>query len=286
MFKPISPLRCLVNGLLVLAGVSLLSACGGGGGSTNQTPVGNQSGVGVWQSSYVVTSGPNTGNTIKGLVLISPTQSFYEASINQNNGCAGVAFGQASVTGSSLSGNVNEYVVTYSTVPGVNVNCTFSDGTTSASGTISGSVFTGQSLVVTDSATTSHGLALGSSTTTMTWSPLNAISPSLSTVSGNYAPLNSNAATMTISSSGAVTTYASVSGCSGTGQISIPSNTNNIYNISVVLAGCSSAYSSLNGVTLSGLAAYDNTVTPNQLDVGLSATVNGQVEVVAAVYHK
>ena len=279
-------LRRFLGGLcLLIVGGALLSACGGGGSST-PAPVATQSGVGVWQSSYVVTSGANTGNTIKGLVLISPTQTFYAASINQSNGCAGVAFGQAAVTGSSLTGAINSYVVTYSTLPGVNVNCAFPDGTTSASGTISGTVFTGQTLVVTDTGTTSRGLALGSTTTTMTWSPLNAIAPSLALASGNYTPSNSSASTMSIASNGAISTFATASGCTGTGQLSIPSATNNIYNISIVLSGCSQAYAILNGVTLSGLATYDNTVTPNQLNLGMSARVNGQVEVLAVMYHK
>jgi hypothetical protein len=58
-------------------GAIFLTACGGGGGSSTQTSAPTQSEVEDWQSPRAVTSGINTRNTIKGLVLISPTQSFY-----------------------------------------------------------------------------------------------------------------------------------------------------------------------------------------------------------------
>lgn len=276
-----------MNAKLILSTVVLLSvtACGGGGGGdaygggANTPPVQNQVSTGVWDSSYVITSGANSGNTVKAFLLVSPTGTFYEAGINQNSGCAAVAFGQSSVSGSAVSGTANSYVVTFSNTPGVSVNCVFPDGTTSASGTISGTVATAQSLVVTSDGKTSGGTALPSSTVSFTWSKLNSTAPSLSAVAGNYK--SSFGSTITVNANGAISAIDPSTGCSLTGQVTIPSSNNNIYNVSYTYSNCSPSYASLNGVVATGLATYDNTVSPSQLLVGLNATVGGRVVVEA-----
>lgn len=264
---------------ILLAVSSVLTACGGGGGggdtAASTQPLFNQTAAGIWQTSSVVTSGPNLGATIKGGVIISPTGTYYNFSRNTTNGCASVGYGQISITGSNLSGNFQSAVVKLTTIPGVNVNCSLSDGSLTASGALSGTVTTGQSLAVTAAGQTALGTPLPSETLTFTYSPLNSTPPSLATIAGNYKA--SSGVAVAINSSGAVSsTVNPTTGCSISGSVSIPSATNNVYSFAYTYANCVGPYTAYNGVTVSGLASYDSAVTPNLLILGFNGTVNGK----------
>ena len=269
---------------VILAAISLISCGGGGGGSSAAAPAQNQIAAGVWTTTYVVTSGANAGDTIKAIALVSPTGQFNFAGVNQTNHCASVGFGQASVSGSAFSGSEDAVVVTFSNDPGINTACAFPDGSTSATGTITGTVTSGQTLVVTGSGTTSRGTALPSSTDTYTYSSLSNVAPSLATVAGTY--VAADGSTLTVSSSGVIAETSVTTGCTLSGQITIPSSSYNIYNITVSYAACGASYTALNGVSLSGLATYDNSVSPNQLDVGLSGTIGSTLVAFAAAIPK
>lgn len=263
-----------------------ISACGGGGGggtNSTATPAPNQSAAGVWQSSSVITSGPNTGNTIKRIAIVSSSGTFYTAAKNQNNGCAGIGFGQASVSGANLTGNLNGFVISYTTIPGVSVNCTYPDGTKSATGTISGNVTSGQSMILTSDGKTVNGTPLGASTDTFTWAPTNSLAPSLATVSGNYT--SNTASFVSVNSSGAISIVDST-GCTISGTVAIPNPAYNVYDISYKYTNCPASYAALNNVVATGLATYDNTVNPNQLIYTLNATVNGVLAVEIGVLSK
>lgn len=263
--------------LFCVAGLTAtaLAGCGGGGGGGTGTNLSSQpSAAGIWQATNVVTSGVNTGDTIKEMALVAPSGNFYIAGVNQNNGCAGVGFGQISLSGTNITGNGVGAVVRYATIPGVNTNCTFPDGSISATEQISGTVSTGQSLVITSTGTTSAGNNLGTDTSNYSWSNLNSITPSLSSVAGNYVDSAGNS--IIIGNNGGFSGVDQGTGCSYTGLISVPSQTVNVYNVSVTYSGCPLSYASLNGVTLAGLGFFDNTVTPNKMGFGLSGSVNGK----------
>ena len=263
--------------ILVAIGAIALSGCGGGGGGG--TTATQQSAAGVWQASTTVVSGANTGDTIQSMVLVAPNGEYYTAAKNQDNGCASVGFGQAAVNGSAISGNGIGAVVTYTNIPGVSVNCSFPDGSTSATVNFTGTVNTGQSLSITSTGATSAGAQIPASTDTSQWSALNAIPPSISALAGNYS--TSTGSTITISQAGAVSGIDPTTGCSLNGTISTSDATHNIYYFSAVNSGCSSSYSSMNGADWNGLASFNSATNPNLLYLGASAKVSNVSLVIA-----
>jgi hypothetical protein len=278
--KTFKPIALAISASIVLFG------CGGGGGGGNSTPPAtqNQSPAGIWSTSYTVTSGPNIGDTIKALAFVSVTNEFYFAAVNQNNGCATVGFGQGSVSGSTISASEVGAVVRFSNIPGINVNCAFPDGSTTASASITGTVSTGQTLVITGSGMTAGGTALPSNTVTYVYDSLSNVPPSFATVAGNYTTVDGS--TLSISNSGAISELNITTGCTMSGQLTIQSGSYNIYNVSVSMSSCAQAYSTYDGLSMSGLAAYDNSVTPNEIDFGLSGTLGGQFFVLATALPK
>jgi hypothetical protein len=279
------PLSRILTGLSIIT----LSACGGGGGSSGGSgsstppPVVNQSLGGIWQTQYTVTSGANNGDTIKGLAIATEQGDFVTISKNTNNGCASVGFGQGSVTGTSVTGTADWAVVQYSTVPGVVTDCTEPDGTTSGTTMLTGTVAQRATLSLTGTDTTSAGTVYPATTSTWTYNSLYGLTPSLSMIAGNYAD---GSDTLTISSSGVIFEQNATTGCVVNGQVSIPSSSYNAYSFSVSYANCTGANAVLNGTTATGLAAYDNTVTPNELDAGWHGTANGQMYVVIGIFPK
>ena len=178
--------------ILAVAAFTSISACGGGGGGTGGSGTApppaatTQSVGGVWTSQYTVTSGANAGDVINAKGIVSENGQYFLYSKNTNNGCAGLGFGQLSVSGSTVSGDEDFVLVQYSTAPGVTTNCVYPDGSTSGTGTVDGSVTQQESLTVTATGTTSLGTALPSDTTTWSFSNLYLNPSSLATIAGNY----------------------------------------------------------------------------------------------------
>lgn len=259
---------------LLLTGISL-SACGGGSSSSDPPPPPptNQSAGGIWTTQSTVTSGPNAGDMIKSIAIASENGDFYFAARNQTNGCTEVGFGQASVTGSSISGNLDVAIATLATGPGINTGCTYPDGSTSGTGTFSGTITQRSSMTLTDTATTSMGMALGSETDTWTFSNAYLTPSSLATIAGNY---TDGTNTLSIDGNGVIFEQDPTTGCVLNGQVTLINTQYNAYSLSVTVSSCMGTTAAANGVTFSGLAALDQTVSPAQLDFGLSASVNGQ----------
>ena len=269
--------------LLVLAG---LTACGGGGGSSDPPPPPptNQSAGGIWTTQYVQAAGaPNAGDTMRGQALATENGDVFYALIDTVSGCAVIGFGQVTVNGSSVSGSTEDAVVLWSPNPAVNTTCSYSDGSTSATTTLSGTVTERSSFTLTDTSTTSKGMALGSETNTWSYSNLYAQTPSLATVAGNYAD-GSN--TLTISSNGAIFEQDPTTGCVINGQASIVNSSYNAYSFSYTFASCTGNAAVLNGQTATGFGYYDNSVNPNQVVYGVHVTVNGQTIVLAGAINK
>ena len=273
--------------LLVIAG---LSACGGGGGSGGSSsndppppPPINQSAGGIWTVQYVEASGPNAGDQIDGKALITEAGDVFFAGINTVNGCAEIGFGQVSVSGSSVSGSTNDAVVTFSQSPFVNTTCTYPDGSTSATTSLSGTVSERSSLSITDNTMTSMGMALGGENHTWSYSNLYAEAPSLANVAGNYAD---GSDTLTVSSNGVIFEQDPTTGCVINGQASIVNPSYNAYSFSFTFGSCTGNYAALNGQTATGLGYYDDSVNPPQLVYGEHMTVNGQTIVAAGALGK
>jgi hypothetical protein len=267
-----------VFSLCVLAS---LGACGGGGssGGAGAPPptATNQSVGGIWTTQYTVTSGANTGDVIVAEGIASETGQYFAYSKNTTNGCAGLGFGQLSVTGSSVSGNEDAAIVRYSTIPGVATNCVYPDGSTSATGTLSGSVSQRGSLMLTATGMTSLGNALATETTTFTFSNLYLNPSSLSTIAGNY---NDGGATLSVNANGVIFEQDS-NGCILNGQASIIDATYNAYSMQVTFSGCTGTDASLNGVVAAGLVTLDTSTSPTTIVGGLTGQVAGQLFVEA-----
>ena len=264
--------------MLSTAALATLAACGGGSGSTGggTTPppsATTQSVGGIWTTQYTVTSGANTGDVIVAEGIASETGQYFAYSKNTTNGCAGLAFGQLSVNGSNVSGNEDAAIVRYSTAVGGATNCVYPDGSTSATGTITGTVAQRASLMLTATGTTSLGGALPAEATTFTFSSLYLNSSSLATIAGNY---NDGGPTMTVDANGAIFEQ-DPNGCVLSGQVSIINSSYNAYGIQLTFANCTGTNANLNGVTASGLVTLDTSTSPTTIVGGLTANVAGQL---------
>jgi hypothetical protein len=237
----------------------------------------------IWKSQYTVTSGANSGDTINAVAIVTEQGDSFTAAKNANNGCASLGFGQGSVSGTTASGTADWALVQYTTIPGVVTNCTEPDGSTSGTTVLTGTVAERATLTLTGTDTTSMGTMSAAVTTTWTYNSLYALTPSLSLIAGNYTD-GSN--TLTISSNGAIFEQDPTTGCVINGQVTIPSASYNAYSFSITYGNCTGANSVLNGTTATGLATYDNTVSPNQLDAGWHGTANGQLYVIIGIFAK
>jgi hypothetical protein len=257
-----------------------LAACGGGssgGGTTPPPPATTQSVGGIWTTQYTVTSGANTGDVIVAEGIASETGEYFAYSKNTTNGCAGLAFGQLSVNGSSVSGNEDAAIVRYSTAVGGATNCVYPDGSTSATGAITGTVSQRASLMLSATGTTSLGGALPAESTTFTFSSLYLNASSLATIAGNY---NDGGPTMTVDANGAIFEQ-DPNGCVISGQVSIINSSYNAYGIQLTFANCTGTSASLNGVVASGLVTLDTATSPATVIGGITGTISGQLFVEA-----
>lgn len=286
-------LKAVPYALFLGAFISLLTACGGGGGgggtspapSAPATPGVNQSAAGLWQTTYQVTSGTNAGDTIQASALIASTGQYYFLSVNQTNHCAEVGFGNESVSGATVNGSGSTAIVTYAPGTSILTTCQFSDGSTSATGTYTGTVVQGSSLVLSGTATTSRGTVLPpGQTVTLTFNPTFNQGASLKAIAGNY--LATSGTVVSISSAGTLTATNAATGCTLTGTVSIPNTAQNAYQLALSESGCTGANVALNGTSLSGLAYLDTSTNPNQLIVGVSGPVSGQIVVLVDALKK
>jgi len=275
-------MRCIKD-IFPIGAFLTLAACGagGGGGISNSIhpipgPV-TQSVGGIWTSQYTVTSGVNTGDVINVEGIATETGQYFAYSKNTTNGCAGLVFGQLSVSADNVSGAENAAIVRYSTIPGVTTNCVYPDGSTSATGTLTGTVSQRASLMLTATGTTSLGGALPAETTTFTFSSLYMNPSSLAAIAGNY---DDGGPTMTVDANGAIFEQ-DPNGCVLSGQVSIIDASYNAYGIQLTFANCTGTSTVLNGVVASGLVTLDTATSPATVIGGITGKASGQLFVEA-----
>jgi hypothetical protein len=257
-----------------------LAACGGGGSSSTSTPspvVNNQSVGGIWNSNYTASN----GDQIQAVAIATEDGRYFSASKDLSNNCEELSTGTLSVSGSTVSGNVVSAVATYATSSGVNTTCTFSDGSTWATGTVSGTVVQRSTATITSTGTTGSGTALPASTVTWSFNVLYNEPSSLAKIAGNWMGATGN--TLTINADGSFFVQDPVSGCVINGAASILNASYNAYAWSATYANCQGTSAVLNGQTPTGIVTIDDTVTPNQLVGGVSVTLaTGQILIVVA----
>ncbi len=127
---------------------------------------------------------------------------------------------------------------------------------------------------------TANGTAYPS-TWTLDYSTLSLIGSSVAALAANtYSDTDSPAdpstgATVTITTGGAISSTAATSGCVLAGTISTADITTNLYEVSFSYTGCTGAWVDLNSVTFSGLAVYNNSISPAQIVLGATGTGGG-----------
>jgi hypothetical protein len=241
----------------------ILAACGGGGGgsggSTVAPPPVNQSVGGVWEGT------DSDGDDIVGLVTEDGAFHFIDP--------FGQGFGTASVS------NGNEVSATYTYV--ADLGTTFSDGSTSASCTFTGTVVERQSLTVNSECTSTTGNTSQVSVT-LAYNALYNRSANLATIEGLYDDLGD---VLSIDSAGLLFEQDATDGCVLNGQVSVVDPAFNAYEVEFLVEGCNAGLQELNGTTWSGIATLDNTVSPEELIFGVvgDVTVSGDTGTFALV---
>ena len=112
----------------------------------------------------------------------------------------------------------------------------------------------------------------------LTFNALYYLPSSLATISGSYVELATGTA-FTISSDGAVFGQDATTGCVINGTVSIINPSYNVYGLEVSYANCTGSSAQLNGLTLAGLAALDNTKSPQQVLAGVWSSIEVPVSV-------
>ena len=128
-------------------------------------------------------------------------------------------------------------------------------------GILDGTIVPRQSIAGTASFATIQAISL-------TFNALYYVPSSLATISGNYEDL-ATGTVFTISAGGTVFAQDVTTGCVINGTVSIKNPSYNVYGIEISYASCTGASTPLNGLTLAGLAALDNTKSPEQLLAGV-----------------
>jgi len=172
--------------------------------------------------------------------------------------------GTATTSGNSVSASVQGIVP---------LGDTFPDGSTSGSGTVSGTIQQRASISLNTSFTTSAG-SVSTGTLDLTFSSLYNVASSLATVAGNYTDAETGTV-VSVNSDGSVFAQDATTGCVFNGTVSIINSSYNAYRVQGMYANCTGINSALNGVSLSGLATYNNSVNPAQIIAGVNGMGNG-----------
>ena len=239
----------LAGGLAALA----LAGCYGTvySGGSNPMPT-NASATGIWGGTDSV-----TGLNVAGYVDPAGEAVFIRSD--------GVQFaGATQVSGDTLVAAVVAYT---------NFGSTFNDGSTYGLGTLNGTVASGSTLTLTLSFTTNGGTAETGSWS-LTFSTLTNSGSSLSAISANYTDTASGSV-VSISGNGVMTGQDPANSCVVNGTITVINSSYDIYQVSLTYESCTGSYAVLNGLTLTGLAAFNPNTSPTQLTISIAGASSG-----------
>lgn len=237
-----------------LCACMVLGGCGGGGGggghhgSGGGGGSGTQSPGGIWKGTDSL-----TGLTLEGLVTENGQFLFIRADGTQY-------LGNVTTSGTSGTGTFDGFAP---------FGTTFADGSNHGTGTISGTIQQRSSFVATTQFTTDGGTAVSDSMS-MTFKSLYNQPSSLATIAGNYT--NTTTGTVySIDANGVLFAQDATTGCVQNGVVSIINASYDAYGIGISYASCTGVYAVLNGLTLTGLATLDTSVTPELAIFGIGS---------------
>jgi hypothetical protein len=121
---------------------------------------------------------------------------------------------------------------------------------------------------MTDMGTPSNG------TLAVTFNPLYDQASSLAAIAGNYVEAGSGTA-VSIDANGAIFSQDATTGCVVNGTVTIIDASYDAYAVQATYASCTGADAVLNGITFSGLATLDTSVSPMQLIAGVTGSGGG-----------
>jgi hypothetical protein len=231
----------------VITAALLLSSCNSSGlGSDNSSTSTNESATGVWSGTDSV-----SGFTVSALINSAGQATFVRSD--------GIQFvGSVQVSASNLAVTVDGY----SDFPN-----SFSDGSTSGIGTLSGTVTTGTSITATLTFNTNGGTAISGSWS-LSYLAQSTTASSPAAISGNYTDTNTGAV-LSITSAGVMTSQGP-DNCVLNGSVSTGDTSTNIYEVSYTYESCTSTYAGLNGVQFTGLATLNTGASPAQLFIAVT----------------
>jgi hypothetical protein len=233
---------------IALAALMLSSGCtSSDDSSSGSTSTTNQSPTGIWTGS----------DSITGLSITGYVDSAGEAVFIRSDGVQFV--GPLTVSGSTLAATLTGYA---------QFGNTFSDNSTYGLGTLNGSVTAGSSLTGSLSFTTNGGTAQSGSWS-LNYSTLSTVASSLSSVTANYND-STTGSVITIDGNGVMTGSNASNNCVLNGSITVSDSSYDIYAVAFTWESCTGSFAALNGVQFTGLAALNNTDSPNVLTIAVA----------------
>ena len=151
-----------------------------------------------------------------------------------------------------------------------NFGTSFSDGSGYGIGTLDGTFVEAASITATVQFTTKSGTSLPGSWS-LTPGSLSTSGSSLTAVTGNFTD-KATGATVSITSSGAMTSQDASTGCVLNGTIGTDDTTIDVYQVSYTLESCTATAAVLNGITFTGLGYVDSTTSPAVLTYAVSGS--------------
>jgi hypothetical protein len=217
--------------------------------TNNQSTVSNASATGVWSGSDSV-----SGLSVSALIDAAGLATFIRSD--------GVQFvGQVTTSGNTLAASVQGYS---------DFGTPFSDGSTSGSGTLNGTVTSGATLSATLIFSTAGNTPI-SGTWALAFEALSNDGSSLAAISGNYRD-TTTAAVLSINSDGVMTSQDPADHCVLNGSVTTHDGAHDLYEVSFSYGDCTGAAALLNGVGFTGLATLNSGAAPVQLTMAVTGS--------------
>lgn len=236
------------NSAAVLLCAVLMAGCGGGGGGGSSQPVPppitHASPGGIWAGTL------GTGQEVLGLVAESGEFHFLDVDELVQY------FGTVSVNGTAVSAQFTGFAV---------LGFGFPDGTTRGTGSLTGTVQARSTFTASSTFQTSAGNS-NTNAINLTYDAAYDRDSSLATIAGNFRDVITGAI-VNISSGGVAFSQNPATGCVLNGTVSIINTQFNAYRVQYSYSSCQGANAILNGTTFRGLAALDNSNSPEVLVV-------------------
>ena len=231
-----------VGSVIMLSSALLIVGCSGGGGSGDGNippPVPNAAVGGLWAGETVI-AGLGTYELI-GIVAEDGRAYFV-----QEDGV--MYWGTANSSGNQITASLNGAGL---------LGSPLSDGSTSSTGSVNGTIVARASMSANSTFTTARG-SRTTGTISLSYEPSYDDDSSLALIAGNYVDaLGLYAGVLNIASNGDVFLQDPDSGCVINGRIGIINSAYNAYDMQFSYNGCTGLDAAFNGVTFRGLASYD-----------------------------